>query len=286
MDRTIFLNGRFVGSDEARVSVMDRGFLFTDGVYEVSAVLDGSLVDNDAHLRRLDRSLDAIGIANPYAAGEWAAHQRALIRRNELHEGLVYIQVTRGAAERDFVPHLSLTPAVVMFTQEKRILELPLAATGAAVVTVPDLRWARRDIKAVGLLAQVLAKREAAAVGAAEAFMVDADGTVTEGASSTVFIVSHEGTVATRTLSRTVLPGITRAAVLRLAAQEDLKVEERAFTVAEAQAAAEVFYTSASTFVVPVVSIDGRPVGSSRPGPLSPKLRALYIAVARAEAAA
>ncbi len=283
MDRTLFLDGRFVPEEDARVSVMDRGFLFADGIYEVSAVLDGGLVDNDAHLRRLDRSLAAIDIPNPYPAETWVRHQRELIRRNALREGLVYIQVTRGVAERDFVGPEGLAPTVVMFAQIKRILDMPLAARGATVITVPDLRWARRDVKSVGLLAQVLAKRQAVAAGAAEAFMVEADGTVTEGASSTVFAVTPDGALATRALSTAVLPGITREAVLRLAAEAGLRLEERAVTVAELGAAREVFYTSASSFVVPVTSVDGRPVGTGEPGPLAARLRALYVDAALAE---
>ena len=280
MDRTLYLDGAFVPAAEARVSVMDRGFLFADAIYEVSAVLDGRLVDNAAHLARLDRSLAMVGIANPHAAADWARLQAELVRRNGLDQGLVYIQVTRGAAERDFGYAADLVPTVVMFTQTKAILDSPLQARGAAVVTRPDLRWARRDIKSTGLLAQVMAKREAAAAGAAEVFMVE-DGHITEGGSSTVFAVTAGGVLVTRPLSRAVLPGITRRAVMALAAEAGLGLEERAIAAEELFAAAEVFFTSATTFVVPVVTVDGRPIGDGRPGPRARRLLALYVALAR-----
>jgi D-alanine transaminase len=281
MDRTFYLDGAFVPAADARVSVMDRGFLFADGIYEVSAVLDGRLVDNDAHLARLDRSLAAIGIANPHGAADWARLQAELVRRNRLVEGLVYIQVTRGAAERDFGYGPDLVPTVVMFTQQRTILGAPVRRTGARVVTRPDLRWARRDIKSVGLLAQVMAKREAAAAGASEVFMVE-DGFITEGGSSTVFIATAEDAIVTRPLSHAVLPGITREAVMRLAAEAGLGLVERPIGVEEACGAREVFCTSASNFVVPVVAIDGRTIGDGRPGPLAGRLMALYVDLARA----
>lgn len=281
MTRIAFVNGEFLPFAEARVPIMDRGFLFADGIYEVSAVLDGALVDNEAHLARLDRSLAAIGIPQPYAPERWTAHETELVRRNGLVEGIVYMQVTRGVAERDFAFPDTLSPTVVMFTQPKRILDSPLAREGAAVITVPDVRWARRDVKSIGLLAQALAKQRAAEAGAAEAFMVE-DGFVTEGGSSTAFIITGERTVVTRPLSAAILPGVTRRAVLRLVEEAGLALEERAFTVEEAHAAAEVFYTSASSFVTPVVSIDGRRVGDGRPGPLARMLRDTYIELARA----
>lgn len=282
MTRTVFLNGVFLAFEDARLPVMDRGFLFADGIYEVSAVVDGALVDNDNHLARLNRSLREIGIADPYPPAQWAGHQRELVRRNALTEGVVYIQVTRGVAERDFAFPAATPPTVVMFTQVKRIIDAPLAHTGAAVITVPDIRWARRGVKSIGLLAQVLAKQQAVEAGAAEAFMVE-DGCVTEGASSSVFLITKAGAVVTRPLSTAVLPGITRDAVLRLARDHDLAVEQRAFTVAECLDAAELFYTSASSFVIPVVSLDGTVIGTGQPGPLATTLRALYLDMARGQ---
>jgi D-alanine transaminase len=284
MSRTMFVNGAFVPEEEARVSIMDRGFLFADGIYEVSAVLDGHLVDNDAHLARLDRSLAAIRIPNPHDTKAWTALQQELIRRNRLTEGLVYLQVTRGAAERDFAFPEASRPTVVLFTQAKTVAAAPAAETGVAVITVPDLRWKRRDIKSVGLLAQVLAKQAAREAGVAEAWMVE-DGTVTEGSSSTAFIITGDGRIVTRPMSQAVLPGITRQAVLRLAGETGLVLEERPFTPGEALEATEAFYTSASSLVMPVVAIDGRAIGDGRPGRLTRRLRALYLEAARAGAA-
>lgn len=279
--RIVYLNGAFLPFEEARVPIMDRGFLFADGIYEVSAIIDGKLVDNAAHLARLDRSLGEIGIRNPHDAAGWEKLQTELVACNGVREGLVYMQVTRGVAERDFAfPKAGTEPTVMMFTQAKTVLANPLAETGARVVTVEDLRWKRRDIKSVALLAQVLAKQQAAEAGVAEAWMVE-DGAVTEGSSSTAFIVSRERVLVTRPLSTALLPGITRASVLKLAGEADLKVEERLFSVAEAYEAQEAFYTSASAFVMPVVEIDGRSIGEGRPGPLTRRLRELYIEAAR-----
>ncbi|GJD87903.1 D-alanine aminotransferase [Methylobacterium hispanicum] len=280
--RIVYLNGAFLPFEEAKVPVMDRGFLFADGIYEVSAVLDGRLVDNAAHLARLDRSLGEIGIRNPHSLDEWERLETELVARNGLAEGLVYMQVTRGVYERDFgFPPADTAPTVVMFTQAKTVAANPLAERGAKVITVEDIRWKRRDIKSVALLAQVLAKQAAVAAGVSEAWMVE-DGAVTEGSSSTAFIVTQDRRLVTRPLSTALLPGITRAAVLRLAAEADLVVEERLFSVEEARAAQEAFYTSASSFVMPVVEIDGAAVGDGRPGPLGRRLRALYIEMARA----
>ena len=282
MARIAYVNGEYLPLDQARVPVLDRGFLFADGIYEVCAVLGGRLVDNAGHLARLERSLSEIGIANPHSPSEWTQIETELVARNELREGLVYMQVTRGVAERDFgFPPEGTAPTIVAFTQAKSITDSPLAKSGAKVVTVEDLRWKRRDIKSVALLAQVLAKEEAAKVGAHEAFMVE-DGVITEGSSSTAFIVTKAGTILTRPLSNALLPGITRRAVLALAAEFDLALEERPFSVEEAHQAAEAFYTSASAFVMPVVSIDGRPLGDGTPGPVALRLRELYFAFAQA----
>jgi D-alanine transaminase len=285
MTRMVFVNGEVLPADQAVVPIMDRGFLFADGVYEVSAVLNGRLVDNEAHLARLERSLAEIRIPNPYSADVWTRLQIDLVSRNGLTEGLVYLQVTRGVAERDFAFPKDAKPTVVMLTQAKAITRSALAESGAGVVTVPDLRWKRRDIKSVALLAQVLAKQAAVEAGVAEAWMVE-DGVVTEGSSSTAFIIAPDRRIVTRPLSNAILPGVTRASVMRLAREHDLVLEERAFTIEEAHRAAEAFFTSASSFVMPVVSIDGRPVGDGRPGPLTRRLRALYLERAAAPAGA
>lgn len=281
MSRTVFVNGSFVPYEEATVPIMDRGFLFADGIYEVSAVLGGRLIDNEAHLARLERSLAEIRIRNPYTMAQWIELETELVRRNGVEEGLVYMQVTRGVAERDFPFPKDVEPTVVMFTQEKNMRRAPAAEKGAAVITVPDLRWKRRDIKSVALLAQVLAKQAAAEAGVSEAWMVE-DGHVTEGGSSTSFIITRDGTIVTRQLSTALLPGITRKTVIRLAQEAQLRVEERAFTVEEAQAAQEAFLTSATSLVLPVVAIDGKPVGDGKVGPLVRRLRELYLDMADA----
>ena len=282
MSRIVFVNGEFVPYEEARISIMDRGFLFADGIYEVAAVLNGRLVDNEAHLARLVRCLGEIGIENPYTIAEWTQLEEELVKRNGLVEGLVYMEVTRGVWERDFpFPPADVKPTVVMFTQEKSITGSKLAETGAKVITVPDLRWKRRDIKSVALLAQVLAKQEAAKAGVSEAWMVE-DGYVTEGGSSTAFIITRDGRIVTRPLSNAILPGITRQAVMRLAEEQGLTLEERLFTVDEALDAAEAFYTSASAFVMPTVEMDGKPIADGKPGPLTRRLRTLYLDMAQA----
>ena len=280
--RIVYLNGEFLPFEEAKVPIMDRGFLFADGIYEVSAILNGHLVDNAAHLARLDRSLGEIGIRNPHDSAEWERLQTELVSRNGLIEGLVYMQVTRGVAERDFAyPPADTPPTVMMFTQAKTVAANPLAEKGARIITVEDLRWKRRDIKSVALLAQVLAKQQAVEAGVSEAWMVE-DGAITEGSSSTAFIVSRDRKLVTRPLSTALLPGITRASVLKLAAEADLTIEERLISVAEAHEAAEAFYTSASSFVMPVIEIDGRSIGEGKPGPLTKRLRELYLDLARA----
>lgn len=274
--RIVYVNGAFLPIETASIPVMDRGFLFGDGIYEVTAVIDGRFADNEPHLNRLDRSLGEIGIPNPHSIAEWTAIQRELVARNALAEGLIYIEVTRGVLERDFAYPAGLVPTVVMFTQAKSVRTNAALAKGATVITVPDIRWARRDIKSTSLLAQVLAKQAAANAGAGEAWMVE-DGVVTEGASSTAFIITKAGELISRPLTRKVLPGITRGAILRLAREHALTFVERTFTVDEAKAAREAFFTSASAIVIPVVSIDGTPVADGRPGPLALQLRDFYI---------
>ncbi|MFO1134358.1 MAG: D-amino-acid transaminase [Rhodoblastus sp.] len=283
MNEVVYVNGAYVDRADARVSVFDRGFLFADGVYEVCAVLDGRLVDNDAHLARLARSLAAIELDCPLSREDIVAIQRELVARNRLSEGLVYMQVTRGAADRDFAFPDNATPTFVAFAQARRIVGAPAAETGVAAISVPDLRWSRRDIKSVALLGQVLAKQAARRAGAAEAFMVE-DGFVTEGASSSVFIVTKAREIVTRPLSTALLPGCTRQAVLALANERQMQLVERAFTVDEVNAAAECFFTSATAFVMPVVTLDGRPIGDGKPGPATRRLRDLYIEAARATA--
>ena len=285
MSRIVFLNGSFLPIEEAKVPFMDRGFLFGDGVYEGVGMLDGRLIDNEAHLERLERSLGEVRIANPYSRAEWTALQEELARRNGMTEGFIYFQVTRGVAERDFFFPENAKPTVAMFTQAKAIANAPAAEKGIAVVTVPDQRWQRRDIKSINLLAQVLAKQAAKEAGAQEAWLVE-DGFVTEGGSSSAFIVTKAGSIVVRPLSQAILPGITRKSLLRLSQESGIVLEERRFTVEEAYEAGEAFLTSASNFVLPVVSIDGRPVADGRPGPITTRLRRLYLQMASAPAMA
>ena len=276
MSRIVYVNGCYLPEQQASIPLMDRSFLFGDGIYEVCAVINGRLIDNDAHLARLERSLNEIDIQNPHSKEDWIEKQSELVVRNNLSEGIIYIQVSRGVFEREFVSPDSIKPTIVMFTQEKVILNTPLAKTGANVITVPDQRWERRDIKSVSLLAQVLAKRAAQKAGAHEAWMVQ-DGFITEGASSTAFIITHKNEIITRPLSNDILLGITRISVMKLAADEGLKIIERPFGVAEALNASEAFYTSASSFVMPVVSIDGQKINAGFPDKLSLSLRDIYI---------
>ncbi len=284
MSDIAYVNGAYLPLAEAQVSILDRGFLFADGVYEVAAVIDGRLVDNEAHLARLERSLRELQLASPVSMAQIVEIERELVARNSVREGLVYLQITRGAAARDFSFPEGVPPTLVGFAQKKNILTAPTAASGVKVVTTPDLRWARRDIKSIALLAQVLAKHVASDAGCQEAWMVDDKGFVTEGSSSTAFIITKDGVIVTRPNSTDILPGCTRRSVIALAEQQGLRVEERAFSVAEAHAAAEAFLTSASNLVLPIVEINGRVIGAGKPGPHATKLRALYLDFARATA--
>ena len=283
MSRIVYVNGQFVPEAEARVSVFDRGFLFGDGVYEVSSVLGGGLVDNAAHLARLERSLGELGMDAPVTPEEIVRAQKELVARNELDEGIVYLQITRGPADRDFAYPAEPKPTLVMFTQKKPLVDNPLAARGITVITAPELRWRRCDIKTVGLLAASMAKQAALDAGADDAWMVE-DGFVTEGSSNNAWIVTGAGVVVTRNLGNEILHGITRTAVLRLAREHQAAVEERPFSVEEAKGAAEAFITSASSFVIPVIGIDGETIGDGRPGPVTNRLREVYIEAARAGA--
>jgi D-alanine transaminase len=285
LDSIAYVNGSFLPLSEAKVSVLDRGFLFADGIYEVAAVLDGKLIDNDSHLVRLERSVGEIKLKLPETLARIVEIQKELVTRNKLVNGLVYLEVTRGADKgRDFAfPKGDVKPTLVMFTSEKDIIGASSAKSGIGVITVPDIRWERRDIKSVALLAQVLAKQAAAEAGAGEAWMLE-EGFVTEGGSSSAFILTHDDVIVTRQNGNEILPGCTRKAVLKLAEERQLRVEERAFTVAEALAAKEAFITSASLFVQPVVTIDGRKVADGKPGPMATRLREIYVDFAKATA--
>lgn len=280
MSRIVYVNGKFVPEEEATVSIFDRGFLFADAVYEVTCVLDGKLLDFDAHMARLERSLGELGMPMPMAKEEMLGLHRQLIEKNGVEHGGIYIQITRGAADRDFLFPEDAPQTVVMFTQAKNVLA---PKKGIRVISSPDIRWGRRDIKTVQLLAASLCKEEAHAKGKDDAWLVK-DGFVTEGSSNNTYIVTAEGKIVTRQLSTSILPGITRAAVLKLAAERNLEVEERPFTIAEAQAATEAFMTAATSFVTPVLEIDGVELNGGKPGPMATRLNEIYIEEGRKNA--
>jgi D-alanine transaminase len=281
--RTVYVNGDYLPETEAKISIFDRGFLMADGVYEVTSVLDGKLIDFDGHVARLERSLAELEMASPVTSEDLLEIHRALVARNGIEEGMVYLQITRGApADRDFVfPDPDETPSsLVVFTQNKPgLADNPAAKKGMRVISIDDIRWGRRDIKTVQLLYPSMGKMMAKKAGADDAWMVQ-DGFVTEGTSNNAYIVKN-GKIITRARSNDILHGITRAAVLRFAAEAQMEVEERNFTIAEAREADEAFITSASTFVMPVVEIDGVKLGDGTPGRVAPRLREIYLEESR-----
>lgn len=281
MKGIVFLNSEFAAAEDARVSIFDRGYLFGDGVYEVVPVINYSLIDKENFLQRLAHSLQVVGIAWPYAKEKYVAILEDLIERNNLREGGVYTQVTRGVAPRDFAFPKDCPPACMAFTLEKELIHNPLAQSGVPVVTVQDIRWKRRDVKSIALLGQCMAKQEAAGKGGFEGWMVE-DGHVTEGTSSTAYIVKND-TIITRPLSHSILPGIRRKSLLKLAREGKIGIEERLFTVAEALEADEAFLSSATTLVLPVIKIDGQDIGGGTPGKIAQLMREMYIQMALEE---
>jgi len=283
MTRVAYVNGRFVPHGQAAVHIEDRGYQFADGVYEVWAVLGGRLGDAEGHFARLERSLGELQIAMPMTRAALAVLLRETVRRNLVKEGLVYLQVTRGVARRDHAFPPPDTPPSVVITAHSvdRAAADARAAAGAAVITQPETRWARCDIKTVGLLPNVLAKQKARAAGAVETWFVDELGLITEGASSNAWIIDKNGAIRTRDTQANILRGITRQTLLGVMAREGLKVEERPFTVEEAREAREAFITGAGTLLLPVVKIDGQTVGNGAVGPVAKRLRQLYIEEAR-----
>jgi D-alanine transaminase len=279
MSRVAYVNGQYQPHGQATVHVEDRGFQFADGVYEVWAVFDGRLADFDGHMTRLHRSLNELRIDIPMTREALARVLNETVRRNRVREGLVYLQVTRGTARRDHpFPPEGTAPSVIVTARSLPLSKGNAAAKkGVAVITQPDIRWGRCDIKTVGLLPNVLAKQAARERGAAEAWMVDEMGLVTEGSSTNAWIVDEHGKLRTRDAQANILQGITRAAVMALIADEGLELEERAFSVDEAKRAREAFYTSASGFVMPATSIDGVRIGDGKPGPIATRLRELYL---------
>jgi D-alanine transaminase len=283
MTQIVYINGEFVPKETATVSVFDRGFLFGDGVYEVIPVIRSALVDKASAMQRLDRSLAAVDMAWPCARAACLPILEQLRSLNNIEEGLIYLQVTRGVADRDFAYPLDTATTFFAFTSSKKIIENPLLESGVEVVSVADLRWKRRDIKSISLLAQCMAKQQAMSLGAFEAWLVE-DNLVTEGASSSAFIVK-DNTIITRELSSAILPGIRRMMIISLADQYDIKLLERPFSLEEACAADEAFLSSAGNLILPVVAVDGHRIGSGRPGPITLHLRKLYVDMLLREAA-
>lgn len=279
MTRTVYVNGEYLPETEAKVSIFDRGFLMADGVYEVTSVLGGKLIDFDGHAVRLERSLTELDMRSPITKDDLLEVHRELVRLNGIEEGMIYLQITRGAPDdRDFVfPDPETTePTIVLFTQNKPgLANSPAAKTGMKVISIEDIRWGRRDIKTVQLLYPSMGKMMAKKAGKDDAWMIE-DGFVTEGTSNNAYIVKGNK-IITRALSNDILHGITRAAVLRFAKEAQMDVEERNFTIEEAKEADEAFITSASTFVMPVVEIDGVQLGDGVPGRVAPRLREIYL---------
>ena len=277
MARIVYVNDVYVPEVEAKISIFDRGFLFADGVYEVTAVLDRKLVDFEGHISRLKRSLTELDMDMVKSRDELLEIHRELVIRNNLREGSIYLQVTRGIADRDFTYPKDVPQSLILFTQERSLTSVK---PGIRVISVPDIRWGRRDIKTVQLLAPSMAKMMALKVGKDDSWMVE-DGYVTEGTSNNAYIVTKENKIITRNLSSSILSGITRASVLKLASELNMEIEERPFTIAEAQEAAEAFITSATTFVCPVVEIDGVAISEGQPGPVVNRLNEMYIEESR-----
>lgn len=277
MTQMAWVNGVYTAADEARISPFDRGFLFADGVYEVTAVYGGRLIDMERHLDRLERSLRELKFGTMPDREELDEVHRKLVETNGIGEGYVYLQVTRGAyGARDFVAPEKPRLTIFMFAEKRALIDTPSARNGSRIVALPDIRWARRDIKSVGLLAQALAKTEAKARGADDAWLVAPDGQVTEGASSNAWIVTKDGEIITRALSNMILAGVTRHALFDALAQRGRKITERSFTVEEARAAAEAFTTAATGLVTPVVEIDGVKLGDGKPGAVTRDVQKLY----------
>jgi D-alanine transaminase len=277
MSRIAYVNGRYLPHRAATVHIEDRGYQFADGVYEVIAVQRGALVDEGLHLRRLERSLRELRIAEPMAEGALKTVMREVIRRNRVRDGIIYIQMTRGVAPRDHAFPKNPVTQVVMTARRGKPPSAETIAAGVRVITIPDQRWVRCDIKSVSLLPNILGKQQAREAGAYEAWQVDRDGNVTEGTSTNAWIVTEAGEVVTRQASEAILNGITRLALIDVIEEHGFRLVERPFSVAEAKHAREAFLTSTTAFVLPVVRIDEAVVAEGKPGPLTRKLRDFYL---------
>ncbi len=276
-ERIVYVDGHYGPESQGKVSIFDRGYLFADAIYEVTCIIGGKLVDFDGHMVRLVRSLKELDMPMPMSPRELLAIHRKLVADNSVAEGLIYMQISRGNADRDFnFPSKDTRPVVVMFTQARPVLESPLAKRGLKIITLPDIRWGRRDIKTVQLLYPSMAKNVAYEAGADDAWLVQ-DGFVTEASSANAYIVTADGKIVTRGLSADILHGITRAAVLGFAQEAGYVLEERPFSVAEALEAKEAFITSATSFVMSVLTVDDHIIGDGKIGPVSSRLREIYI---------
>ena len=275
-DRIVYVNGEFLNKSEAKISIFDRSFLFADAVYEVTTVIDGKILEWKGHYKRLLRSLNELEIKISFSENELINIHREIIKKNSLNEGIIYLQISRGIADRDFEYPKNSIPSIVLFTQIKSLSESIGVKNGIKVITVPDIRWERRDIKTVQLLGPSICKMMAKNKGKDDAWMVE-EGFITEGTSNNAHIITNEGVLVTRNISNSILAGVTRASILKYAKEAQIKVEERPFTVEEAQNAAEAFISSASQFVCPVIEIDGKKISNGKPGKSVKRLREIYI---------
>ena len=283
-ERIVFVNDEFINETEAKVSIFDRGFLFADAVYEVTAIIDGKILEWDGHITRLKRSLNELDIKMPIETNKLLDIHYKLIDKNNLTEGLIYLQISRGVDDRSFdYPDSNVKPTIVLFTQVKSLQESNLSKNGMKVISVPDIRWARRDIKTVQLLAPSMCKMMAKKSNKDDAWMVQ-DGFVTEGTSNNAHIITKDNVLVTRNLSNDILAGVTRRSILKYAKEAQIKVEERPFTIEEAKNASEAFVSSATTFIGPVVEIDNKIIGDGKPGKQSLRLREIYIGESMKEA--
>ncbi len=275
MDGIVFLNGEYLKADEAKVSIFDRGYMFGDGVYEVVPVVNYTVLDREPFLERFGNSLRELDLKWPMSKNEFLKMIDELVKKNDIKEGGVYMQVTRGVAPRDFAYPKNISTTCTAFAFKKEVINNPYATSGVKVVTVEDIRWKRRDVKSIALLGQCIAKEEAKKKGVYEGWMIE-DGFITEGTSSSAYIVK-DNIIITRPLSNAILPGIRRKLLIKLANEHDIKIQERLFTAQEALNADEAFLSSATTFVLPIVEIDGQKIGDGKPGPVFNKMRKMYI---------
>ena len=283
-ERIVYVNGKFLNESEAKISIFDRGFLFADAVYEVTAIIDSKILEWDGHIKRLQRSLNELGMNLPIKASELLDIHYNLISKNNLTEGLIYLQITRGEDDRSFdYPDEGVKQTIVLFTQVKSLQETNLAKNGLKVISVPDMRWGRRDIKTVQLLAPSMCKMMAKKSNKDDAWMIQ-DGFVTEGTSNNAYIITKNNVLITRNLSNDILAGVTRRSILKYAKEAQIKIEERPFTIEEAKDASEAFVSSATTFIGPVVEIDNIKIGDGKPGKQSLRLREIYIQESMKEA--